>query len=192
MRKYLELFKDGFDATIAEKTKVENWPYVGYSPGEGVVFTMVPKPATGPTDNEIWYTSSDGNVISPYSTNLFGANLISNTYENDKGILSFDNDVPYIGNNAFEYSYFLTSVTIPNSVTAIGYRAFANCSSLTSVTIPNSVTSIGGSVFYYCSSLNSIIYEGTQAQWNAITNGGGWNTNVPTTHVQCSDGQVTL
>lgn len=36
MRKYLELFKDGFDATIAEKTKVENWPYVGYSPSEGV------------------------------------------------------------------------------------------------------------------------------------------------------------
>lgn len=29
MRKYLELFKDGFDATIADKTEVKNWPYVG-------------------------------------------------------------------------------------------------------------------------------------------------------------------
>ena len=43
MRKYLELFKDGFDATMAEKTKVENWPYVGYSPSEGVKFTVVPE-----------------------------------------------------------------------------------------------------------------------------------------------------
>jgi hypothetical protein len=42
MRKYLELFKDGFDATIAEKIKPENRPYVGYSPSEGVVFTVVP------------------------------------------------------------------------------------------------------------------------------------------------------
>ena len=49
MKKYLELFKDGFDATVVEKTKVENWPYVGYSPSEGVVFTVVPKPTvSGP------------------------------------------------------------------------------------------------------------------------------------------------
>lgn len=43
MRKYLELFKDGFDSTIAEKTKVENWPYVGYSPSEGIAFTVIPQ-----------------------------------------------------------------------------------------------------------------------------------------------------
>lgn len=43
MRKYLELFKNGFDSTLAEKTKVENWPYVGYSPSEGVVYTIIPK-----------------------------------------------------------------------------------------------------------------------------------------------------
>jgi hypothetical protein len=67
MRKYLELFKDGFDATIAEKTKVENRPYVGYSPSEGFAFTIVPEPVTGPADNEIWYTSSDGNVVTPNS-----------------------------------------------------------------------------------------------------------------------------
>lgn len=42
MRKYLELFTNGFDATIAEKTKVENWPYVGHSPSEGVKFTVIP------------------------------------------------------------------------------------------------------------------------------------------------------
>lgn len=43
MKKYLELFKDGFDSTVAEKTEVKNWPYVGYSPSEGVVFTVIPE-----------------------------------------------------------------------------------------------------------------------------------------------------
>lgn len=42
-RKYLELFKDGFDATIAEKTRVENRPYVGYSITNGdIVYTIIP------------------------------------------------------------------------------------------------------------------------------------------------------
>lgn len=30
MRKYLELFKEGFDNTLAEKRAIENWPFVGY------------------------------------------------------------------------------------------------------------------------------------------------------------------
>ena len=41
--KYLELFKNGFDSTLEEKVKYENWPYVGYSPNEGLRFTIVPK-----------------------------------------------------------------------------------------------------------------------------------------------------
>jgi hypothetical protein len=44
MRKYLELFKDGFDATIAEKIKPENWPYLGYSASnEQVAYGGIPK-----------------------------------------------------------------------------------------------------------------------------------------------------
>ena len=44
MKKYLELFKNGFDSTVEEKTKVENWPYVGYSPDEDVVvYTVIPE-----------------------------------------------------------------------------------------------------------------------------------------------------
>lgn len=41
--KYLELFKNGFDETLEEKIKPENFPYVGYSPNEGFVFTIVPE-----------------------------------------------------------------------------------------------------------------------------------------------------
>ena len=49
-KKYLELFKDGFNETVAEKIKPENWPWVGYSPTEGVKFTELPN--VGPTDGD--------------------------------------------------------------------------------------------------------------------------------------------
>ena len=64
--------------------------------------------------------------------------------------------VTSIANYAFDYCYYLTSVTIPNSVTSIGEEAFSFCIRLTSVTIPNSVTSIGDWVFSSCSSLTSV------------------------------------
>ena len=106
-----------------------------------------------PMNNEIWYTSDDGQIIEPSRANVFGANVISNTYENDKGVITFDGAVTTIGENAFYYCDNLTSITIPNSVTTIGDNAFYGCYSLTSVTIPDSVTTIGVGAFAFCDSL---------------------------------------
>ena len=98
----------------------------------------------------IFYTSTDGNIVTPFYTNVFGANIVSNTYENGKGIIKFDAPVTEIGTHAFIRCSSLTSVTIPDSVTEIGSYAFSDCSSLTSVTIPDSVTEIGHKAFYEC------------------------------------------
>ena len=81
---------------------------------------------------------------------------------------------------------------IPNSVTSIGEWSFAYCRSLTFIVIPDSINSIGDNAFLNSTNLNSITFEGTTAQWNAISKGVDWSGNVPATYVQCSDGQVPL
>ena len=104
----------------------------------------------------ITYTSTDGNIVTPHATDAFGAKIISNTYENGVGTITFDGPVTSIGNNAFYECSSLTSITIPSSVTSIGDLAFFDCSSITFIAIPNSVTSIGQLAFSDCSSLASI------------------------------------
>ena len=106
--------------------------------------------------NVIIYTSYYDDVVTPNSETVFGANIVSNTYENGKGIIKFNAPVTKIGSNAFEDCHSLTSITIPNGVTVIEYCAFYECSSLTSVTIPNGVTEIENDAFYNCSSLTSV------------------------------------
>ena len=116
-------------------------------------------------NNQIWYTSVDGEVVEPYSGwnnnyadahTTFGVNIVSNTYVDGKGVIEFDGDVTIIGQCAFYGCSSLTSVTIPDSVTTIGLGAFYFCDSLTSVTIPDSVTTIGDNVFTCCSCLTSV------------------------------------
>ena len=85
-----------------------------------------------------------------------------------------------------ELKYFTNLETIRNS-------AFYECTSLSSVTIPNSVTTIGNSAFSECTSLSNINFNGTIAQWKAITKGTEWHVGVPsTTKVTCTDGQTTM
>lgn len=67
-----------------------------------------------------------------------------------------------------------------------------NTSLVTPPKIPNSITVIGENVFAKCKYIATINFEGTTAQWNAITKGDFWNYQVPATYVQCSDGQVSL
>ena len=117
--------------------------------------SIVPKPA----NNEIWYTNdSITEATAPYKTNVFGANIVSNTYDAEKEcwVIKFDGEVTTIGGSAFYYCSSLTSVTIPDSVTTIGGAAFSNCWRLTSITIPGSVTTIGNYAFSDCRSLTSI------------------------------------
>ena len=180
--------------TLPTPTHPEGLTFLGWydNPAfSGSSLTIIPAHWTGtlyaqwqentPTIDPTWqitYTSSNDSIVTPYATDVFGANIVSNEYKDGQGVITFDgsvtsigekafferssltsitipNSVTSIGNSAFFQSYSLTSITIPNSVTSIGYYAFAYCSSLISITIPNSVTSIGYSAFAYCNQLSS-------------------------------------
>mgnify|MGYP003321571495 CR=1 FL=1 len=121
-------------------------------------------------NNTIYYTSDGGKIINPYKTDVFGANIVSNTYTNGQGIITFDGEVTSIGEKAFMSCSFLTSITIPNSVTSIGNSAIYNCNRLTSITIPNSVTSIGYDAFNACTGLTSIVVDVRNANYDSRDN----------------------
>ena len=61
--------------------------------------------------------------------------------------VEIENGITSIGDYAFEWCNYLTTITIPDSVTSIGDYAFRGCTGLTSISIPDSVTSIGKSAF---------------------------------------------
>ena len=69
--------------------------------------------------------------------------------------VSMPNTIIDLGEQAFYYCEYLTSITIPNSVVTIGLKAFY-CPAMTSVVIGNSVTTIGNQAFYYCENLTDV------------------------------------
>ena len=150
---YLKLFQAESEYN-AVKDSMKS-PVVSYCEENDIVYYAYKENPSIP-NNQIWYTTTDEKIVTPHVTNVFGANIVSNTYENGKGIITFDGDVTLIGEEAFAYCYLLSNITIPDSVTSIGNGAFYSCYKLSSITIPDSVTSIGNYVFDSCSSLSSI------------------------------------
>ncbi len=75
--------------------------------------------ADEPSDNEIWYTSTNGKI----SFN-FDDEMLSNTYENGIGIITFEGTVTSIGSGAFCDCRSLKNIWIPGSVTTIEESAF--------------------------------------------------------------------
>lgn len=73
---------------------------------------------TPPANNEIWYTTTDGKAISIYSGDYFDQTIVSNTYQNGLGVITFSGDLTVIKNNAFTGRQIKT-IYIPASVTTL-------------------------------------------------------------------------
>ena len=120
--------------------------------------------------NVIYYTSTDGEVVTPHSGDGFGAGIVSNEYSEGQGKITFDGDVTEIGDGAFSGSSGLESIEIPEGVTSIGDDAFKDCENLSSITIPDSVTDIGEGAFDGCDNLQTVKIESTDPP--------SWDPNV--------------
>ena len=84
-----------------------------------------------------------------------------------------DYAVTIIGNAAFMYCFYLTSLTIPNSVNTVEEAAFAYCSGFTGdLVIPNSVNTIEASAFHTCYG-----FDGTLILGSGVTSIGAWAFN---------------
>lgn len=73
-----------------------------------------------------------------------------------------------------QYFTDLETVEIASGLAEIGMGAFQNLPKLASVTLPLSVASIGQDAFLNCSALKDLYFDGTLAQWNAVTKGPNW------------------
>jgi hypothetical protein len=158
MRKYLAYYENEWPANIAELTAVKNKPFVGYLDmgveGQTLVFTkLMPNPI--PETWKIYYTSKDGNVVTPDNIRAFGANIVSNTYENEQGVIICDGEVTTFNSYAFTNTSKLNTIVIPTSVTEIGSFAFWNCP-VNMVVLHDKLKRLGSRCFYNCQGLKSI------------------------------------
>jgi hypothetical protein len=159
MRKYLELFINGFDETITDKIKVENKPYIGYSLTEGkLAYTVVPKPVvSGPW---VTFTAEEDNSsigLEKLSTNQtleYSMDTTTwNTFDTTTNISLNNGDKVYVrgvlsaDNTSSKYTKFKMSgkIAASGNCNAIwnyqdlnaplkaycGYYMFSGCSSLT-------------------------------------------------------------
>lgn len=111
-------------------------------------------------NNKIYYTTTNTNLIKPYSTDAFNANILSNSLDPNLNmfVIEFDADLTTIGDNAFRNKSGLANVIIPNTVTSIGERAFYHCNKLAAINTGDNLVSVGPSAFSTCSLTN--IYLG--------------------------------
>ena len=83
--------------------------------------------------------------------------------------LTLADSVEKMGKSAFEGCTSLTRVELPAQLAGIASRAFCDCTSLSSIYIHKNLTGISADAFKNCESLSNIYYEGTEAQWQAVS-----------------------
>lgn len=129
-----------------------------------------PIPVVQP-DNEIWYTSKNNIVVTPYASDVFGSVIVSNTNDNGKGIIKFDGPVTAVGKRAFYCISAIKSVLLPSSVVSIGDAAFEK-SGLEEIVIPDNVSSINDGCFGLCTRLHSFSGKYASQDGRYLSNNG--------------------
>lgn len=141
-----------------------------------------------------------------YKRNITGAVIPDSVkYVNEQAFRECNNltnvtigkGVKVIDKNVFCDCSNLSNVVFGTNLTAIDEYAFKGCEKLNAVTFGSGLTSIGKYAFY-C--LTDITFEGTKAQWKAVSKGFAWNNEKIGSNpmykydytVHCSDGDIVI
>lgn len=92
------------------------------------------------------------------------------------------------GWGVFQGCTSLKGISLPK-VDTIDNNTFRNCTSLMRVSLPK-MPKIPNNMFESCTALKDIYYDGTTAEWKALTKGSGWNTNTGEYTIHCADGNI--
>ena len=168
--------------------------------------------------NEVLYTTVFDTQIKLYNQNGFGGNLISHSYDVEKGYgsIRFDNYVTSIPVQAFKDCTTLESIYLPEGVTYIAPNAFEGCTNLkyiispnstnysmfiyngklmaiapglTDITIPKEVKSIDGVAFQNSKVENLTLYANTSIEYDAFKNN---RTLKTVTIIDSENGKSTI
>lgn len=142
-----------------------------------------------PANNEIWYITSDNELLGVDSKN-FNATITSHQIEEvcvnmmcrNMGIIKFDKDVTEIKTMAFYGFANLKQIDLPNSITKIGSMAFYNCSILRNVHLGNNLQSIESGAFGNCANLAEITIP--ESVTNIGTYAFTYNSNLSVVYVK--------
>lgn len=83
--------------------------------------------------------------------------------------LNLPDTARYIGSQAFLNCYELKSVDLGKSMTLLGSNTFEYCQSMRTIFVPKTLTSLKTSHFTDCLSLTLLLYEGSEAEFAAIS-----------------------
>ena len=126
----------------------------------GVVYKPNP-----PQSNQIYYTTTDGKVATfkPDGTHHTANDIISNTYADGKGVITFSGPVTYLDDEAFNCVVNLKTITLPDCLETIGANTFRVAESLTQVNFGAHTKIIRNSAFELCKNLADLdLPEGLQ------------------------------
>ena len=130
------VFEKGFTLTFSKgtaqavkertaKTTIRRSVFGSLSaPDAGLEWTAVLDSETVPPDNEIWYTTTDGNKINLeasypiYNEKPFDCNVVSHVYQGGKGIICCDAPITVINDHVFGNGMFknINNLFLPNSI----------------------------------------------------------------------------
>lgn len=185
---------NSFEVIITSGTKIKE---LDFSNCTGLTNIIIPNSVTNIGEGAFHGCSSLKSITIPFAGesvhastmsgrwygfgHIFGKSSYTGGYHVDQHIGYNDHVIYYIPSS-------LTTVVFNGSNILPG--AFENCYYLTNITISDNLTSIGSDAFYRCEGLTNITFNGTKAQWNAISKGTDWNYATGKYTIHCTDGDI--